>query len=413
MRWRGRCATNSMQILFLHNNFPAQFGTLGQYLARKGWDVWFGTQRKNSQLPGISVFNYEPHRKVTEKIHPYAANFENAVLNAQAVARSAIKLKDAKKLNPDVIVAHSGWGPGLFAKDVWPESKYVGYFEWYYSANAPDVEFLSDDKRELDDQLRGHMRNAAILLDLEQSEFGLCPTEFQASQFSDESRKKLKVLHDGIDIQTYVKGDSQTYDIGGKTYAKNDEIITYVARGMEPYRGFPEFMRAIDIVLRERKECKVIVVGEDRVAYGKKLAKGDSYKKRALEELSLDLDRVHFTGLIPRNEYLKVLQVSTVHTYLTIPFVLSWSLMESMSAQCTIVASDTAPVREVINDDVEGVLTDSRNPRAIAEKIIEILSDPERRTRLGVAARKRIVEKYAADEIMAEKDRLFRSLIDQ
>jgi len=399
-----------MQILFLHNNFPAQFGNLGLYLKNQGWDVWYGTQRKKSALAGLKVFNYAPHRTVSEKTHPYVTNFENAVLNGQAVAREALKLK-TKGLAPDVVVAHSGWGPGLFAKDIWPQAKFVGYFEWFYWPNSPDVEFLNDDTRSLDDALRGRARNASILTELTACDIGLCPTQFQHQQLPACFHDKIHVLHDGIDTEKYIADRTAKLKFDDLDLSSVDEIVTYVARGMEPYRGFPQFMAALAELQKRRPAMHAVIVGEDRVAYGKKLEKGDSYKQRALKDHDLDPARTHFTGLLPRNRYLEVLQASSVHLYLTIPFVLSWSMMEAMSAECALVASNNAPVQELITDGEHGVLVDLNDTADIVRGIDELLDDPARRLKLGAAARARIVEKYAAADLMSAKRDLFASLL--
>ncbi|MEM9013915.1 MAG: glycosyltransferase [Pseudomonadota bacterium] len=398
-----------MQILFLHNNFPAQFGSLGLYLKNEGWDVWFGTQRKNSELPGLRVFNYEPHRAVSEKIHPYVANFENAAINGQGMARAALGLRKSG-LNPDIVVAHSGWGPGLFAKDVWPNARYVGYFEWYYQRNAPDVEYFGREKRELDDDLRGRARNAAILTDLASCDVGICPTHFQNNQFPDCFREKMKVIHDGIDTDVYKPNPNARLVLDDADLSGVDEIITYVARGMEPYRGFPQFMAALEDILKRRPNAHAVIVGEDRVAYGKKLPAGESFKTRALKAHSFDMDRVHFTGLVPRNKYREIIQASTVHIYLTIPFVLSWSMMESMSAGCALVASNYEPVRELITHGESGHLVNMKDKSAIVQAVEMLLENSELREQYGAAARDRIVANYAAKDIYPAKKEMFEAL---
>lgn len=400
-----------MQILFLHDNFPAQFGYIGTYLASKGWDVWFGTQRKGAGHDAIKVFNYKPHRAVTKEIHPYAANFERACLTGQAVARSAIDM--AKKgLRPDVVVAHSGWGPGIYAKDIWPDCKYVGYFEWFYRRNAPDTLFLDEGDRGIDQQLRTRSRNAAIMMDLAQCDVGLCPTEFQKAQFPDCFQSKMRVMHDGIDTQTYQPDRAARLKLPDFDLTHVDELVTYVARGMEPYRGFPEFMRALAKLQKMRPNMHAVIVGEDRVAYGKPLPDGESYKNKMLAELTLDLDRVHFTGLLPRPQYLQVLQASSLHTYLTVPFVLSWSMMESMSAGCSILASDTAPVREMLVDGVHGATVDMKDISAVAEKMNTLLSDEPLRHTYGDAARRAMITHYAQKDALPDKMALFEQLVN-
>jgi glycosyltransferase involved in cell wall biosynthesis len=394
-----------MRILFLHDNFPAQFGFFGQYLAGKGWEATFGTQREGSALEGLKVFNYKPHRTVTENIHPYAANFEKAVLTGQAVARAAVELKK-RGYKPDIVMAHSGWGPGLYARELWPEAKYVGYFEWYYQLNAPDLVYLAEKPRELDDVLRGRSRNAALLVDLAHCDAGICPTQFQKDQFPACFHDKLTVMHDGVDTAFYAPAPGARLRLPELDLTGADEIITYVARGMEPYRGFPEFMAALEIVLKERPQAHAVIVGQDRVAYGKKLPEGESYKKQALESLDLDMERVHFTGLLPRSQYRQVLLASSVHVYLTAPFVLSWSMLEAMSAGCAIVGSDVAPMKEVA-DKAPGCmrLIDMKNARQTADAIIDVLNDRDANAKMRRLARDLIVREYAAETLYAAKEK--------
>jgi glycosyltransferase involved in cell wall biosynthesis len=392
-----------MRILFLHDNFPAQFGVFGQYLAKQGWDVWFGTQRKGVSLPGTKTFNYESHRAVTQEVHPYAVNFERAILAGQAVARVALELKK-KGLRPDIVMAHSGWGPGLFTKDIWPDAKYVGYFEWYYRPDAPDLVFASEGDQSIDDQLRARGRNASILMDLASCDAGICPTEFQKEQFPMCFHDKLTVMHDGIDSDAYRPDPGARLNLPNLDLSHVDEIITYVARGMEPYRGFPEFMKAMETVLEQRPNAHAVILGEDRVAYGKQLPKGESYKKRALKECNLDWSRVHFTGLLPRSQYLQVLQASTVHVYLTIPFVLSWSMMEAMSCGCAIVASDARPVREIFDKDPQSLnLVDYKAPDEIAKSVLDLLDHQAARDVFRMRARRLIVDNYSAKALFRRK----------
>lgn len=396
-----------MKILFLHDNFPAQFGPIGEYLAKRGWDVTFGTQRQGAKSPFIKTFNYKPHRNITKGVHPYAATFEKAAINGQAAARACLALK-ATGYSPDVMMAHSGWGPGMYLKDIWPDARYIGYFEWFYQPVGPDVAFLSPDERLSEDQLlRTRGRNAPILLDLAACEYGLVPTNYQKSQFPADLGAKLRVLHDGVDTDAYAPKAGARLVLPGLDLSHVDELVTYVARGMEPYRGFPQFMAAAAEVMKRRPNAHVVVVGEDRVAYGKKLPEGDSWKKRMLAQHSYDETRLHFTGLIPRDQYLKVLQASSVHVYLTAPFVLSWSMMEAMSAGCLVLGSDTDPVKELIEDGKNGVLVDFHNVQAIARAIVRILESPAKYAPIRAAARETIVAEYSAAEIYAKKAKMF------
>ena len=400
-----------MHALFLHNNFPAQFGPIARLLADRGHDVTFGTNWEGEPPAWLRMVRFEQHRPVRKEAHPYLAFVENAVLNGQGFARTAWALKD-KGYTPDVVVAHSGWGPGLYVKDVWPEAKYVGYFEWYYRAEGSDVGFLHEPTR--DDRHRLHTRNAAILLDLAACDWGIVPTEYQASQFPPLLRRKLTVQHDGVDTDYFAPRPGQRLKLPGLDLSGAEEIVTYVARGMEPYRGFPQAMEAFAQVHKRRPGAHVVIVGKDRVAYGKKLPEGDSYKQKMLRELDFDPERIHFTGLLPRDQYRAVLLASSVHVYLTVPFVLSWSLIEALSASCAVVASDTPPVREVVRDDENGLLVDFFDSAALADRIVDALARVAAGdgALAGVRARAResAVARYAATTLLPRRAQLLEAV---
>ncbi|MBB4657822.1 glycosyltransferase [Parvularcula dongshanensis] len=400
-----------MKILFLHNNFPAQFGAIGQYLAGEGWQVTFMTQRQGAKADGIETVVYRDREMPKDlKPHPFLAGATKAVVTGASAVEVGTLLRDKKGYRPDLIVAHSGWGPGMYLKDVWSDVPYVGYFEWYYRGDADDITFLSGPDRPPLERARERTRNAPILTDLTACEAGLVPTRYQASQFPSLFRPKLTVLHDGIDTETYAPGDPGPVTFGQHTFRKGDEVVTYVARGMEPYRGFPEFMAALATVQKRRPNLRAIVVGEDRVAYGRKHPSGKTYKEVALEELDLDPARICFTGLLGRRDYLRVLQVSGVHAYLTVPFVLSWSSMEAMSAGCLMLASDTAPVREVMRHGENAVLADHRDAEALADALEDTLARRDELAPLRAAARRTILESYAARDVYPAKKVWFAGL---
>ena len=396
-----------MRVLFLHDNFPAQFGPLARFLADRGQDVAFGTKWKGTPPAWLRMVRFVPHRGVRKDAHPYLSFVERAVLNGQAFARTAWKLKE-QGYTPDVIVAHSGWGPGLYVRDVWPGAKYVGYFEWYYRSAGADVGFL-DNKVSPDDQHRIRTRNAAILLDLAACDWGIVPTKFQASQFPALTRGKLTVQHDGVDIDYLAPRPGHRLKLPDLDLSHVGELVTYVARGMEPYRGFPQAMAAFAEVQKRRPGAHVVIVGEDRVAYGKKLPDGETFKKKMLRELDFDTKRLHFTGLLPRNQYREVLLASSVHVYLTVPFVLSWSLIEALSAGCLVIGSDTDPVREVIRDGHNGLLVDFFDTPGLADRICEALErgdGDESNERVRARARSTAVERYSQKKLLPQRAQL-------
>ena len=396
-----------MRLLFLHNNFPAQFGALARYMSIGGHDVAFGTRWQGTPPDWLRMVRYRPHREVGKQQHPYLAFVENAVLNGQALARRGWEMKEAG-YSPDLVVAHSGWGPGLYVRDVWPDAKYVGYFEWYYNSKGADVGFLSEPTR--DDLHRIRSRNAAILLDLAACNWGIVPTGYQASQFPELLRRKLTVQHDGVDTDYFAPAPDRRLKLPNLDLSHVDELVTYVARGMEPYRGFPQAMAAFAEVLKRRPRAHVVIVGEDRVAYGRSLPDGDTFRKKMLRELDFDQDRLHFAGRLPRNHYREVLLASSAHVYLTIPFVLSWSMIESMSAGCVLVTSDTDPVREVVRDGENGLLADFFDPGAIADRICAALERPDDFAGLRENARRTAVERYAASKLVPLRARLLEAV---
>ncbi|MGK7945855.1 MAG: glycosyltransferase family 4 protein [Microcystaceae cyanobacterium] len=385
-----------MRILFLHPNFPAQFRHLAVQLARDPKNkVVFGTKRKEGELPGVIKTIYQPSREARPETHHYVRTIENAVLQGQAVYRLTDYLK-SQGFIPDIVYGHSGWGPTLFIKDIFPKAELLCYFEWFYNAHGSDADFDPKDPLNADDEARIRIKNTPILTDLYSCDRGSAPTFWQRQQFPPEFHSKISVCHDGIDTQYFVpKPDAKlVLPSVNLDLSEVSEIITYVARGMEPYRGFPQFMETVSILQKRRPQCHIVVVGEDRVAYGKNLPDGKTYKQLMLETLTLDLSRLHFTGPLPYGQYLQVLQASSAHIYLTRPFVLSWSMLEAMSVGCLIVASNTPPVKEIIEDGVNGLLVDFFAPEKIADRVEEVLENPEEMDKIRQQARITIQEKY-------------------
>lgn len=393
-----------MRILFLHSNFPAQFRHLASALAQDPQNqVVFGTMRTEGNLAGVRKVVYNPARQVQPQTHHYVRSLEGAVLQGQAVYRMGQQLQ-SEGFVPDVVYGHSGWGPTLFMKDLFPQAKLFCYFEWFYHAHGSDADFDPADPLQIDDELRIRVKNAPILLDLYACDRGLTPTHWQRQQFPPEYQPKLKVLHDGVDTTFFQPnpGAKLVLPSVGLDLSEAQEIITYVGRGMEPYRGFPQFMQAVALIQQRRPHCHVVVVGSDRVAYGKSLPDGKTYKQLMLETLPLDLSRLHFTGSLPYDQYLQVLQASSVHIYLTRPFVLSWSMLEAMSAGCLVLASDTPPVTEVIRDGENGLLVDFFSPDAIADRVDQVLDHPDQMASIRQQARATIQEHYDLDQLLAQ-----------
>lgn len=396
-----------MNILFIHPNYPAQFLHLAQYFANHGnHKVFFLTKDTNgNRLKNINIAIYKPMRGVGPDVHPYVKPLEEAVLDGQAVARTLAALKKHTKFIPDVIVAHTGWGSTLYVKDVYPDVPVVGYFEWYYHSIGSDVVWWPDDVISDDSKLRIRTLNAHHLLNLQVCDVRYTPTQWQKKQFPACYQEGMKVIHEGVDTQFCQPDRYKKLVLPAKNLdlSETKEIVTYVSRGFEPYRGFDKFMDAIRILLEKRPECHVVLVGNDRTCYGAQPEGGKTWKQIEEEKGGYDKERVHFVGHLDRESYRTVMQASDVHVYLTRPFVLSWSMVESMAFGCCLVASKTPPVEEVVTDGENGLLVNFRSPEHIAFRIGEALDDPELRKRLGEAARRTAREKYDTQDRLREQ----------
>ena len=387
-----------MRILFVHQNFPGQYLHLARHLAAQpGLEVVFVTQREGAALSGVRKLVYKAQRTVTRHLHHYLKEAEAGVLNAQAVARVALDLKKSGFI-PDVMLGHNGWGEIWYLKDVFPQTPLLGYFEFFYRLAGADVGFDPSAKQSVDSAPRIRTRNAGNLLGLEAADWGQCPSPWQKSTYPERYRSMLHVVHEGIDTDKLVPDPQARLRLPGSDLhlAAGDEVVTYVARNLEPYRGFPSFMRSLPAILSARPKAQVLIVGGDEVSYGARLPQGHSYRQRLLDELgdSLDCRRVHFMGKVPYPVFLKILQISAVHVYLTYPFVLSWSMLEAMAAGCLVLGSRTAPVEEVIRDGENGVLVDFFRPADIAERVVAALADPAYFAPLRVRARQTIMDRY-------------------
>ena len=398
-----------MNILFLHRNFPAQFRHIATALANDPNNkVFFITNNDKLQLPNIHKVYYKPKREVPKNCHRYLRFYEESIIHAQATAEAALALKN-QGFEPDLIYGHT-WGQTMFMKDVFPDVPLLCYFEWFYNAVGGDMGF---DGKELniDELAKLRCKNSHLLVDLYTCDAGICPTNWQKSQFPEKFRDTIKVLHDGVDTDFCVPKADAKFLIKDKNLelSAKDEVITYATRGMEEYRGFPQFMRAVDKLLKKRPNLQVVIGGEDRVCYGPQLA-NTTYKKMMLKELDLDMDRVHFVGGLPFNEYVNLLQITSAHVYLTYPFVLSWSLLDAMSCACPIVASNTAPILEVMQHNYNGILFDFFNIDEQVEKIEYALDNKDKMEALRHNARKTIVENYALKDLLPKHIEYIKSL---
>jgi glycosyltransferase involved in cell wall biosynthesis len=391
-----------MKILFIHQNFPGQFKFLAPALVQQGHEVHAMIMQKIDAKTwnGLKLHPYYPNRGTTTNVHPWVSDFETKTIRAEAAFKNALAIK-ASGFNPDLIIAHHGWGESLFLKEVWPQAKLAIYCEFYYHPDGADVgfdpEFPSNDVTE---PCRLRLKNLNNLLHFDIADAGISPTHWQASTFPKPFQDKITVIHDGINTNQLVPNPQVKMQINGNIeLTKNDEVITFVNRNLEPYRGYHIFMRALPELLKKRPKAHVLIVGGDDVSYGARSKDGRKWKDIFIDEVKDKIsiegwERVHFLGNLPYENFIPLLQLSTVHVYLTYPFVLSWSLLEAMSVGCAIVASDTQPLKEAIIQNETGRLVDFFNPKALSEEICTLLEDANLRKKLGENARAFAIAHY-------------------
>jgi glycosyltransferase involved in cell wall biosynthesis len=386
-----------MNILFVHNNFPGQFRHIAQALAADPNMTVVGVGSASARpVPGVRLLKYSMNRVDVAATHPFARRFDLECHRAEQVLYVLTSLVSSG-FAPDVIVAHPGWGETLPLRTIFPRARIVLYCEFFYGTEGRDVGFDPEFPQVgFDGDVALHLKNAATLLALSECDVGLSPTLWQRSTYPEIYQPKIRVIHEGVDTETVKpEADAVLRLRSGRTLRRKDEVVTFVARNLEPLRGYHIFMRALPRILSQRPHAEIVVIGEDRTYYGASPPAGKTWKSIFFNEVSdrIDTNRVHFTGRLGYRDYLKALQISSAHVYLTYPFVLSWSCIEAMSCGCVVIGSDTAPVREVVNG-VNGVLVPFFDHEQLANKVIEALVQPRRFQSMRAAARRAAVELF-------------------
>ena len=388
-----------MKILFVHQNFPGQFLYLAPELKKRGHDCLALTDFTNSRDSAIAVVKYKHEvLKLDAAASRLGRNYTQMSDRGVTVARAALQLRDQRNYTPDVIFGHSGWGETLFLKEVWPDAKLLTYAEFYYKGRGADVGFDPEFSKPNFDQViiaqgrAGHLGQALL-----HSDAGLSPTQWQASTYPPALRQMIEVIHDGVNTAVMAPNQAARFALpGGRKVKPGDEVLTFVNRNLEPYRGYHIFMRALPAVMAARTTAQVVIVGGDEVSYGAAPKGLKGWKDVILNEVRdrLDMSRVHFMGKVPYDQFTALMQVSRAHAYLTYPFVLSWSMIEAMSAGAHVVGSRTAPVEEVITHGVNGTLVDFLDVAGWSAALTDALADPEKYRPLRKAARQTALDRY-------------------
>jgi glycosyltransferase involved in cell wall biosynthesis len=398
-----------MQILFVHPNYPAQFGHIASRLAARGdAECVFLSQKAAGIRDGIRCLRFTPRGGATRSTHYCARTFENAVWQAHAVHEAC---KATPDLHPDLVVGHSGFGTTLFLRELY-RCPIVNYFEYYYHPHNSDMDFRPDfPPRELD-FLRSHARNAMILLDLETCAAGYTPTCWQWGLLPDAWKPKVEVIHDGIDTELW-RRLAVPRRLGTEVIPEDVRVVTYVARGLEAMRGFDIFVRVANRIAAAMPNVLFVVVGSDRIHYGNDLRhiQAKTFREHVLQTERPELTRFRFLGTIPPERLVEVLSLSDLHIYLTVPFVLSWSLLNALACECTVLASATAPVKEVIRHEETGLLAEFFDVEGLARQALRVLKAPGACSPLGAMGRTLVQERYSIGRTLPALWKLFTRLV--
>lgn len=399
-----------MRILFVHQNFPAQFGHIARHLVREhGCQCDFISETPAAVWEGVRKIQYKIQGGARSTTHYFSRTFENAIWHAHAVYQACEAIPD---LTPNLIVGHSGFGSTVFLPERFPGVPIINYFEYYYRPHDSDLDFRPDFPPEPRDFLRASARNAMILLDLQTCAAGYSPTVFQRDLFPAEYQPKIDVIFDGIDTDVFQRRSGVPRVIAGKVIAPSTRIVTYVSRGLESMRGFDVFMHAARRIIQEYPDVLFVIVGSDRICYGgdEKHIRHPTFREHVLAEGGYDHSKFLFTGNVSVSTLVDILSLSDLHIYLTVPFVLSWSLMNALACECTVLASNTAPVAEMIVDGENGLLVDFFDDEAIARRAVEVLRDPQAYRHLGERGATIIAERYALRVTIPKLVTLFKNV---
>jgi len=400
-----------MHVLYIHENFPAQFGHIAEFLTQHhGFRCTFVTHREMTYNGTIEVIPYTLKGGATDRSHYCSRTFENQTWHMDGVYRA---LRARPDIQPDLIVGHSGLGPTLWLRELY-NCPIVCFFEYFYHVQGSDLDYRPDFPSTEENRLRARNRNAALMLDLENCTLGYSPTNWQRGCFPSRYGDKLRTIFDGIDPQIWRPRPVSPRSVGGLSFPDGTLILSYATRGMESMRGFDIFMKLAKRLMDRFPNLVVLIAGQDRAAYGndERITGQKSFKDWTLAQADFDLTRLHFLGLLPREDLATLFTITNLHIYLTVPFVLSWSLLNALACGATVLASATAPVREVIQHGVNGLLCDFFDIETMTEQAAEVLENPSKFQHLGPAGIALISERYSMEVCLPQMLTLYQDALN-
>jgi len=398
-----------MHVLFVHQNFPAQFGHVARKLVQDlGWQCTFVTRNPAGSADGINLIQYQPNGGATAKTHHCVQSFENAVAHAHGVFDAC---RQHRELRPDLIVGHSGFGSTLFLRELY-DCPVINYFEYFYRPHHSDMDFRPEFPSTELDVLRSYCRNAMILLDLQYCDAGYSPTCWQKSLLPGQYANKVRVIFDGVDTDVWRRYEDLPRQIGPQRIDASTRIVTYVARGFEAMRGFDIFMRVAKRIYQQMSDVLFVVVGSDQIYYGDDLKHTGTktFREWVLKQDEYNLSKFVFAGMLQPAQLAQLLSLSDLHLYWTVPFVLSWSMVDALACGRTVLASKTAPAEEFIEHEKTGLLADFYDIDRFVEQSLQVLRDPQAYRGLGVAGEAMVKERYALEKTLPRLGELFQSV---
>jgi len=387
-------------VLFVHNNFPAQFRDLAQTLKARGVPIAAIGAVRAPGLQDVTIGRYSLPRGSTPGIFNLAVRAEADLIRGRSAFDMARALKE-RGVDPAVIVGHPGWGETVLLDEVFPDARRILFSEFFYRGRGLDIDFDTEFFPLTDDAvLLGKTKNAVMTLALSDADAIVCPTRFQASVLPAVFQPRVRIIHEGIDVEAVAPSPPQPFALpDGRVIAPGAPVITHVNNHMEPLRGLHIFARALPRLMAEIPDAQVLVMGQDAERpYGGKSSDGRTWREVCFEGLAIDPARIHFLGKTPHEQMLAALRLSTAHIYYTYPFVLSWSLVEAMASGCYVIGSDTAPLHDAIEDGVNGRLLPFFDVEALSTAMIEACRNPQASAPLRAAARATAVAKFARSD---------------
>jgi glycosyltransferase involved in cell wall biosynthesis len=399
-----------MHVLFVHRNYPAQFGHVADHLTKRhGYRCTFVSEKSPGRTGDLERVQYRIRGGATANNHYCSRTVENAIWHTHAVYEA---LKARADIRPDLIVGHSGFGSTLFLRELYA-CPIVNYFEYFYRPTGSDMDYRPDFPCTELDRLRARARNAMLLLDLENCDRGYSPTHWQRSRLPRPFHDKVGVIFDGVDTEVWRPEPDAPRRLGDLSLPTSTRVVTYATRGMEYMRGFDVFMKMAKKLSDRRSDVIFLIAGQDRVCYGgdDKVTGGKSFKEWVLSRDDYDLSRFVFLGLLPPAQLARLFALSDLHVYLTVPFVLSWSLLNALACGTTVLASDTAPVREVIEPGRNGLLVDFFDTDAMAEVANRVLDAPDKYRHLGAAGVEMVRSRYSLEVCLPQMLALYQEAV--